>query len=269
MTLDDIDFAALYREQMQRAAWAPRPASVWDSRAADDLRSSGGSRYAEDFIARMDLSGARTLLDVGCGSGTLALPLARRLDSVLAIDSSQGMLEALRQRAAGQGLGHVATRHLAWEDDWSEVPVCDIAIASRSTAVADLAAALEKLASRARLRACLTYLVGGYFIDAEILRQVGELPAPLPDHLLLLGMLHRMGIQARVDFIETPSRLAGSVDFDDFAARLARSVGALDAAARARLARWYEADPGRARRGGAPMRWAFVAWETHRGDGGR
>lgn len=268
MTLDEIDFAALYREQMQRAAWAPRPAEVWDSRAADYRRSSGASRYADDFIGRMDLAGARTLLDVGSGPGTLALPLARRLVAVLAIDSSEQMLKALREQAAEAGVANVATLHRAWEDDWDDVPACDIAVASRSTAVADLGAALEKLVSRARLRAYLTYLVGGHFIDVDILRLVGSEPPPLPDHLLLLGMLHRMGIRPRVDYIETPSRLAGSADFDDFTQRVAGSTGSFDEAARARLRRWYEADAERARAGGAPMRWAFVHWETPAGRAG-
>lgn len=261
MTLDEIDFAALYREQMQRAAWAPRPASAWDGRAAEYGRNSGRSRYAEDFIARMDLSGARTLLDVGCGPGTLALPLARRLDQVLAIDYSEQMLQSLRDKAAELGIANVVARQCAWEDNWDDIPVCDITVASRSTTVVDLGAALEKLVSRTRLRAYITYLVGGRFLDREILQLIGGDPPALPDHLLLLGMLHRMGIYPRVDYIETPSRLAGSVDFDDFAQRLAWSSGSINDQARAGLRRWYEANPERARAGGSPMRWAFISWE--------
>lgn len=260
MSLDDIDFAALYREQMQRAGWAHRPADAWDGRATEYGRNSGRSRYAEDFIARMDLSGARTLLDVGCGPGTLALPLARRLEHVHAIDYSGRMLLALHDKAREDGIGNVTTQQLAWEDDWHAVPVCDIAIASRSTTIGDLGAGLQKLASRTRLRAYLTYLVGGRFIDAEILRLAAAELLPMPDHLLVLGMLHRMDIHPRVDFIETPSRLAGSTDFDDFAQRLAWSTGALDEAARERLKAWYEHDPARA--GGSAMRWAFISWEA-------
>ena len=35
MTLDDVDFGALYREHMQRNRLVPKPASAWDTRAAD------------------------------------------------------------------------------------------------------------------------------------------------------------------------------------------------------------------------------------------
>ena len=83
-----------------------------------------------------------------------------------------------------------------------------------------------------------------------------------PDHLLLLGMLHRRGVLPRVDFLETPSRLAECTDVDEFAQRVAWSTGPFDDMARARLRRWYDADPARAARGGAPMRWAFINWSV-------
>ncbi|MCA0242693.1 MAG: class I SAM-dependent methyltransferase [Proteobacteria bacterium] len=257
---DAIDFAAVYRAQFRRRPLLPKPASAWDGRARDYASHSGRSGYAQDFLARLDLSGARTLLDVGCGPGTLALPLARRGISVVALDHSAAMLEQLRAKAGEQELTNVQTIHRAWEDDWHNVPVCDLAIASRSTTVDDLDAALAKLQRHARLRATLSYPADGAFIDAGIAAALGiELPR-VPDLTLLVGMLRRRGLQPRIDYLQTPSRLAGCEGFDAFAQRLAWSTGPFDDAARERLRRWYEADPARAARGGAGMRWAFVWW---------
>src|SRR5690606_39529699 len=132
MTLDAIDFAALYREHLRQSGRSPKSASEWDRRAGDLNRSSQASRYASDFICRMSLAGARTLLDIGCGPGTLALPLAARLARVYGPDFSAGMLACLEENARAQGLDNVRGVRRAWEDDWSDVPVCDIVVASRS-----------------------------------------------------------------------------------------------------------------------------------------
>ena len=64
--LEPIDFAQLYRDQVQRNHLLPKPASAWDRRARDYARNSKHSQYGDDFLQRMDLSGARSALDVGC-----------------------------------------------------------------------------------------------------------------------------------------------------------------------------------------------------------
>lgn len=150
--------------------------------------------------------------------------------------------------------------HRAWEDDWSDVPVCDIAIASRSTTIPDLDAAIGKLCRHARLRVYLSCLADGYFVDPRIVRALGVEVPRAPEPLVVLGMLFARGLQPRLDYLETPSRLAGCADFDEFARRVAWSTGPFDAHARQRLKDWFDADPQRARQGGASMRWAFIHW---------
>ena len=254
------DAAERYRAHMRRHRLLPKPASAWDSRAPDYAGNGRKSRYVEDFLARMDLAGARSLLDVGCGPGTLAIPLARQLDEVVALDHSAAMLEQLRAQAAQAGVTNVRALHRAWEDDWSDVPVCDIAIASRSTMLDDLGAAIDKLNRHARLRVYLTYLVGGQFIAPDILAALAVAVPQAPPLAWVLDMLLQRGLQPRLEYIETPSRLAGCADFDEFAQRVAWSTGPFDAPARERLQAWFDADPERAQRGGAPMRWAFIGW---------
>ena len=140
--------------------------------------------------------------------------------------------------------------------------MCDIAIASRSTTVDDLDAALVKLQRHARLRVYLSYPMGGQFIDSELVDLLDVEVPRVPDHSLLLGMLHRGGVVPRLDFIETPSRLAGCADFQIFAERVAWSAGPFDAAASNRLKAWFDVDSVRAQAGGAPMRWVSMGWEV-------
>lgn len=260
MTLNDIDFAALYRQHLAQSRRAQKSPADWDARAKRMGRMPPGGHYADTFVARMNLDGSSSVLDVGCGTGTIALLLAPRMRSVVGLDYSPGMLEQLMNNARHLGLSNVTPLLRAWEDDWSDVPVCDIVVASRSGMVPDLADALAKLNAHARRRVYMTQLVGGHFIDPDLVSALGRSPRSFPDHLYTLGLLHAQGIYAELSYIEVPSRLAGTEDFNEFAQRVAWSLGELDDRESARLRHWYDADPGRAARGGAPMRWALVSW---------
>lgn len=260
MTIAAIDFARLYRDHLTMAARTRKNASAWDSRAAGMAARAQHSSYAQDFVARMDFTGAESLLDVGCGPGTIALAAAPRLRRVVGLDYSGAMLDALHAQAAARGITHVETLHRAWEDDWSDVPRCDIALASRATLVDDIAGALAKLDAHARRRVYLTHPVGGHFTDPVIQRVVGRCVPSTPDYIYLVNILHRMGIHPRLDYLTQPSRLAGARDFDDYASRIAWSLGALDEDEAERLRTWHDsASP--AEREAAPMRWAFISWE--------
>ena len=260
MTIEAIDFGRLYRDHLATTARTRKTASAWDSRAAGMASKALNSRYAEEFVARMDLHGATSLLDVGCGPGTIGLAVAHQLQRVVGLDYSSAMLGAMRTKAAEMQLANVETLHRAWEDDWSDVPECDIVVASRSTTVEDIATALEQLHAKARLRVYLTHLVGGHFTDPALQTVIGRQVPSVPDYIYLLNILHRMGIHPRLDYIAHENRLADAVDFDDFARRVAWSVGDLDGDERARLRTWYERATPQQRRG-TPMRWAFISWE--------
>ena len=260
MTIEAIDFGRLYRDHLATTARTRKTASAWDSRAAGMASKALNSRYAEEFVARMDLHGATSLLDVGCGPGTIGLAVAHQLQRVVGLDYSSAMLGAMRTKAAEMQLANVETLHRAWEDDWSDVPECDIVVASRSTTVEDIATALEQLHAKARLRVYLTHLVGGHFTDPALQTVIGRQVPSVPDYIYLLNILHRMGIHPWLDYIAHENRLADAVDFDDFARRVAWSVGDLDGDERTRLRTWYERATPQERRG-TPMRWAFISWE--------
>ena len=260
MTIEAIDFGRLYRDHLAIAARTRKTASAWDARAANMAARAPRSHYTQEFVARMNLAGAQSLLDVGCGPGTIALAVAGHLQRVVGLDYSRAMLDAMQAQAAQRGLANVQTLHCAWEDDWSDVPACDIVVASRSTQVDDIAEALAKLHAKARLRVYLTHLVGGHFTDPAIQDAIGRRVPTVPDYIYVLNILHRMGIHPRQDYITQESRLADAQGFDDFARRVAWSVGDLNVTETARLHDWYErATP--AQRVGEPMRWAFIAWE--------
>lgn len=94
---------------MRDGLWTERTVA-WYARA--DARSD----YAAKVLtaAQTALAGCRSALDVGAGFGALALPLARRLPRVTALEPSPAMAAALRGAAARGGLGNVTVVESAW-----------------------------------------------------------------------------------------------------------------------------------------------------------
>lgn len=72
----------------------------------------GRPGYGDDALAylreRFDLADAR-VLDLGCGTGQLAVPLAEHAATVVAMDPDAAMLAATRDRAADAGHENVQT----------------------------------------------------------------------------------------------------------------------------------------------------------------
>ena len=74
-----------------------------------------------------------SVLDLGCGEGSITLPLAEKVKKVTGVDSSVKMLELLNERAAEQGFNNVETILKPLEEiTFEEVGPHDVVLASRS-----------------------------------------------------------------------------------------------------------------------------------------
>ncbi len=261
-TVLEIDFGSLYREHMEASGGREKPPEAWDARAAEYSRKSSESEYTGEFVKRMDISQCRTLLDVGCGPGTIALAVADRLERVYALDYSRAMLQALEENAALRGIKNVQTILRSWDDDWSAVPECDMVVASRSTLVRDMAQALKKLDGKARRRVHLTSLAGGQFLAPEVLEAIGRKRPAFPDYIYIINILYQMGRSPRLDYIRTARKEEPHPNFDTFLRRVEFSLGPLSGAERNQLASWHSRSPDLPETTGTEICWAFISWET-------
>ena len=87
-------------------------ASIYDERW-EQLAAQGASIHGEaDFVASL---GPRSVLDAGCGTGRVAIELARRGVEAWGVDIDASMLERARAKASGLEwvLGDLATIELA------------------------------------------------------------------------------------------------------------------------------------------------------------
>ena len=76
----------------------------WDRRAKTYSFKDTPEAYLRSFIDKAGICGDERVLDMGCGTGSLALALADMGCSVVAADFSQGMLERLQDAALGRGV---------------------------------------------------------------------------------------------------------------------------------------------------------------------
>ncbi|WP_184421731.1 class I SAM-dependent methyltransferase [Rhodoblastus sphagnicola] len=213
----------------------------------------------------MDLSDCRSLIDIGCGNGALSVALAPHLETIVALDYSPAMLDVTRHRAVEAGTGNVTTVLRAWEDDWSDLPVCDVAIASRSTGVMDLEAALRKLDRQARKRVYLTAPVGAREINSSILEALCRPPAPKidkPDYIYFINLLYRMNRMPRLEFISHPRSEEPKTDWLGFQRNAAFFLGQLSEPEWERLRAWRELNPDAPLFERDQQHWAFISWST-------
>ena len=103
------------------------------------------------------------VLDIGSGPGVLAIPVAKRVAEVTAVDSSAAMLSVLQQKAHEQGVNNIYTVNKRWEDvDTSHdlIGRYDIVIASLSLGMGDLKDSILKMEEVSKGSVALIWFAG-------------------------------------------------------------------------------------------------------------
>jgi SAM-dependent methyltransferase len=160
-------------------------------------------------IARSD----ETWLDIGAGAGRFALPLARRVRRVIAVDPSDGMLEALRESMAAFGIANIEVRHGRWPAVWEEGPEApldaDVTLMAHVgydiEAIGPFLDAMEAAASRL----CVAVMMDrqpSSSIDVLWPPVHGEERVTLPGWRELVEVLRLRGRSPQVDEVTRPRR---------------------------------------------------------------
>lgn len=83
--------------------------ALWEkgdfTRIAECMRESG-----EAFVDSLKITAGLTVLDLGCGDGTTAIPEAKRGAAVLGVDIAKNLVEAGTKRATNEGLTNCTFR---------------------------------------------------------------------------------------------------------------------------------------------------------------
>jgi SAM-dependent methyltransferase len=207
------------------------------------------------------------VLDVGCGAGTLAIPLSPLVRRITAIDFSEEMIGLLNAHCAEHGLANIRTSITSWEDDWDKAGIGehDVAIASRSLVVNDLRTALLKLHSKARHRVYIASLVGDGPFDRRIFEAIGRELDRGPDYIFAYNLLHQMGIHAEVRFVLNGGGSKVYRDIDDAVEKFRWMLDTLSDEEQARLRDYFERHLTKTQGGWSlpysnTVRWAVISW---------
>jgi len=268
MGLPAIDWNEVWRKMH-----AERPAPLhdrgfWDQRAPEFTRHATAGDYILQFVQIMEPKPDWSVLDVGCGAGTLAVPLAPRVADITAMDPSTGMRTLLEERCRNQGIDNICIVEGGWQDDWVALGIGthDVAIASRSLLVEDLRGAILKLQKHARKRVYLATLVDDGPYDRGIVEAVGRKLSLGADYIVVYNLLRQMGIYANAAFTVTRQEKSFA-DLEEAVDGLRWMIHAMTPAEEARLreylARCLVRENGRWRLPQARVvRWAVLWWAT-------
>ena len=200
------DWAALWRQLVE----------VRDIRHAQDPEGSGDAwrERARGFHRRVrerwtrpdssrdfllsQIDGDTTVLDIGAGTGSWSILLARKARQVTALDPSPAMLEVLRENVEAEGLDNVVIAQGAWPE--AEVAMHDVSLCSHAMyGVADLPLFVRRMMAVTRRRCFLLMrapVVGSVMTQAA--QRVWGQPHDSPNFVVAYNVLMQMGIYANV-----------------------------------------------------------------------
>lgn len=198
---------AIYISSPERLEKSRDPAAAWNRRAAAYRRITRGEKEATRLeLEILNLQGGETVLDVGAGTGRLAVPIARTAAHVMALDPSEGMLNVLRERMAAERLTNYSCVKMRLEDAviGRDIEPHDLVIAAFSLGFYDLAAALEKLDSAATRAVHLFWHAGEWRGPEEmalyraVFGEEATMRKGYPDYIFPVNILHDAGVYTNV-----------------------------------------------------------------------
>jgi SAM-dependent methyltransferase len=268
MRYQDIDWSELWFEEQRVKSYRRKNKKDWNSRAASFAKRTADSDFSTLFLEKMNPDPSWSVLDIGCGPGTLAVPLAQRGLQVTALDSSEGMLEQLHLRQQETGVTTITPVHASWTDSWQDIGLQkhDVAIAARSVAATDLAGALAKLNRWAKKKVFVVDRVGPGPFDPDLFQAIGRDFQPGPDFVFTVNILFQMGITPEIEYLEFDQKRTYA-DRQDVYEAVMWMVDDLTDPEQRKLGGYVEERLTENNDGTVtftrkiPVKWAFISWE--------
>jgi len=206
MDVKKVDWNALWGEVSDNNAFGKQ------ARYSDDFWNNKSNHYnqadygeaqrVKDVISIMKVDKNTSLLDIGCGTGKITVPLAQAAKKVTALDRSAGMLERLQEAARSAGVKNITCVNKKWEDAEinKDVEPHDIVMASYSLVMRDIKGALLKMNEAAKRGVFLAWWAGKHTMGFEkFWERIGRTEYRAPaDYIYLINILHDEGINANV-----------------------------------------------------------------------
>ncbi|MBO7696730.1 MAG: class I SAM-dependent methyltransferase [Methanobrevibacter sp.] len=125
----EIDWEYIWQKSLKKGM---KKEKDWNSVAKDFGKWLENDDYPDILLKEMKISSEDTVLDIGCGEGTITKKIAKKAKSVTGIDKSEGMLEELNRNAKEEKLDNINTIKMDINDlNYENIGDYDIVLASR------------------------------------------------------------------------------------------------------------------------------------------
>ncbi len=174
----------------------------WDKAAPGFFKRTRKEDYQDALFDKLILDENDVVLDVGCGEGSVTIPLAKRVKKVIALDSSPKMLEFLEKRAEEQGIDNIDTILKPIEEiTYEEIGDVDVVVCSRSlNGIIPIKEVLCQLDKIARKYVFITIFgPENKKIEKDFDKELGIKTEDFPDYNYFFNILFNMGIYANVE----------------------------------------------------------------------
>ena len=186
---NDVDWASYWRERLEG-----KNNKDWDKAAPGFYKRTRKDDYNDALFDMLILDENDTVLDVGCGEGSITVPLSKKVKKVIGLDSSPKMLEYLEKRANGENVDNIKTILKPIEDiKYEEIGDADVVVCSRSLngimPIEEVLAELDKIANK--------YVFITIFgpenkkIEKDFEKELGKKTEDFPDYNYLFNILFK------------------------------------------------------------------------------
>jgi len=205
--IDKINWEQLWKDELKRSEVENTTQLNWDKFAEQFERQYSRSDYRDKVLKKVHTEPDYTVLDVGCGPGNLAVPLASRVKSVTALDMSQDMLRLAKQQATAQKISNITFVRFDLEDViiGKDIQPHDVVVCSRAFPKQNPKGSLLKLNQAAKKYVYLTLKTiddDAYKFYTNLYQEIGKEYRTYQDYIYGYKLLYQMGILAHIDFID-------------------------------------------------------------------
>ena len=196
-----------YDQKSQKDVWNQRAESYGKriSRVMDGRESLDKDDYISKMLSHIQVKPEWSVLDIGCGPGTLAIPLAKKVKSITALDISSEMLRILKTNAGKSGLNNISYIESSWQDAFAgkKLGEYDVVVASRSLISGDMKGAVANVNYIARQAAYITFPIVHLPLDFEVYKTIGRNGNKHAPYIYVYNLLYQMGIMANVNILRS------------------------------------------------------------------
>ena len=194
---NDVDWASFWAERLSK-----KVNKNWDEAAPGFYKRTRKEDYNTALFDKLILDENDIVLDVGCGEGSVTVPLAQKVKKVIGIDSSPKMLEYLEKRAKDNNIDNIETILKPIEEiTYEEIGDVDVVVCSRSlNAIIPIEETLAELNKIANKYVFITIFgPENKKLEKDFDKRLGVKTEDFPDYNYFFNMLFNMGIYANIE----------------------------------------------------------------------